>query len=124
MEQKQLEMLKKLTDGIGENRQLLNVNKACAQMQIMVSELLGRAQIPRPVFNESVADLYVMLNALTMMYGVNTADIDSIATAKLEASLKAFGQAVAENGQGHQETGTEEEKNKEETDAVKDGKKK
>lgn len=124
MEQKQLEMLKKLTDGIGENRQLLNVNKACAQMQIMVSELLGRAQIPRPVFNESVADLYVMLNALTMMYGVSTADIDSIATAKLEASLKAFGQAVAENGQVRQETGTEEEKNKEETDAVKDGKKK
>ena len=87
MELKYLEMVSALNNRLGVNGQLLNLNKECAEMQVVVSDLLRGFELPRNVFVECLADLYVMLNAAVLLYNVSPEEINFVVDAKLSRSL-------------------------------------
>lgn len=87
MELKHLEMVSELNNRLGVNGQLLNLNKECAEMQVIVSDMLRGFEVPRNVFVESLADLYVMLNAVVLLYNVSPEEINSVVDFKLSRSL-------------------------------------
>lgn len=87
MELKHLEMVFALNNRLGVNGQLLNLNKECAEMQVVTSDLLRGLEVPRNVFVECLADLYVMLNAAVLLYNVSPEEINFVVDAKLSRSL-------------------------------------
>lgn len=88
MEQKHLEMVSTLNAKLGANGQLLNLNKECAEMQVIVSDMLRGFDVPRSVFVGGLADLYVMLNAVVLLYHVTPAEINALIDGKLSRSLE------------------------------------
>ena len=84
---KHLEMVSALNNRLGVNGQLMNLNKECAEMQVVVSDLLRGYELPRNVFVECLADLYVMLNAAVLLYNVSPEEINFVVDAKLSHSL-------------------------------------
>ena len=87
MELKHLEMVSALNNRLGVNGQLMNLNKECAEMQVVVSDLFRGLEVPRNVFVECLADLYVMLNAAVLLYNVSPDEINFVVDAKLSRSL-------------------------------------
>lgn len=87
MELKHLEMVSALNNRLGVNGQLMNLNKECAEMQVIVSDMLRGFEVPRNVFVECLADLYVMLNAAVLLYNVSPEEINSVVDFKLSRSL-------------------------------------
>lgn len=98
MELKHLEMVSALNDRLGVNGQLMNLNKECAEMQVVVSDLFRGFEVPRNVFVECLADLYVMLNAAVLLYNVSPEEINFVVDAKLSRSLGVLSGQSAMSG--------------------------
>ena len=90
MNERQLQMTNELTNRIGLNGQLLNLTKSCSQMAMITTDVLRGVQVSKPVFAEAIADVYVILNAVIQGTQISAAEIEQIATLKLERSLQAL----------------------------------
>ena len=98
MKEKNLEKIHELIARWDVPLQLLLTMEESAELSVICSKVLRGFRVPREQIVDNVADVYVMLQTMCMLYGITEEEIDSIASEKLDSAL-----AVPVNPNGNQE---------------------
>ena len=87
MKKENLEKIKELVARWDVPLQLLLTMEETAELSVTCSKLLRGFAVSREQLVDKVADVYVMLQTMCMLYGITEEELDKVASAKLDKGL-------------------------------------
>ena len=113
MEQANIEKITTLVERWGVPLQLILTMEESAELTKLCSKLL-RGPVQRPDIVDNLADTYVMLQTMCLIYGVNSQELEAVAGNKLDIGLSKKGwEVLQEEAKGIKEEQPSEEEKKE-----------